>query len=317
MTTFRGFGIGKRRFEANIVTESKALLKELVALNGNPCNPHHYLTNAASNVLFAVVLGNRHEYNDEKFKYLTKLNNQIMNLLGQGVLQTTSPFTIPCKASSDLVRIVNDFFKYIDEQIAKHRINLDPDNLNDFIDVYLNEMDTKPKTDDPCSYLQEENMRAALYLMFLAGADIAPKTLEWCCLYMMEYPEIQKKVHEELDAVVGRNRLPQISDQVNLPYTRAVLLEVQRNVVLTPLSTLHAASADTILRGYHIPKGATIVSNLYAVMKDPDVFPEPDRFKPERFINEEGQYFEPKEVCPFGVGKLTFLAYYCFNNNRH
>ena len=278
-----------------------------MTLKEKPCNPHHYLTNTASNVLFAVVFGNRHEYNDEKFKYLTDLNCQIMHLLGQGVLEITLPFTIPTQASRDLVKIVNDIYKFIDGHIAEHRKNFDSEHLNDFIDVYLNEMDTKPKPDDPCSYLQDENMRAALYLMFLAGADTTSTTLEWCCLYMMGYPEIQKKIQEELDSVVGRNRLPQISDQPDLPYTRAALLEVQRIVVLTPLSDFHTASEDTTLRGYHIPKGATIVSNLYAAMKDPDVFPEPDEFKPERFIDEKGQYFEREEVCPFGVGKLDFL----------
>ncbi|XP_072037043.1 cytochrome P450 2U1-like [Amphiura filiformis] len=124
----------------------------------------------------------------------------------------------------------------------------------------------------------------------------------------MAYPYIQQKIQEEMDSVVGRNRLPQVSDQEQLPYTRATLLEIHRHVTLVPLSSFHTASDETSLHGYRIPKGTTLVSNLYAVMRDPNIFPEPDQFKPERFIDDQGTYFEREEVCPFGVGRRICLG---------
>ena len=314
LTSLRGFGIGKRSFEANVVEESKTLFDELNALNGEPCNPHQYLVNTTSNALFSVVFGQRYEYDDEKFKYLTEKNNKLMGLLGEGSIALLLPmFPMPSNVRDGLRKLSGELFKFIDERIDEHRESFDPENPRDFVDCYLKEMDSKPEPDDPASYLQKNNMRAALYLLFLAGADTTSTTLKWCCLYMMGYPKIQKKIQEELDSIVGRDRLPLISDQDQLPYTRAALLEIQRIVVLTPLSDFHTSSEETTLRGYRIPKGANIVSNFHAIMKDPQVFPEPDQFKPERFIDDDGKYFESEEVCPFGVGKICYIYFFNFH----
>ncbi|XP_072037038.1 cytochrome P450 2U1-like [Amphiura filiformis] len=157
-------------------------------------------------------------------------------------------------------------------------------------------------------------MKAALNSLSLAGIDTVSTTLEWCCLYMMAHPDIQQMIQEEMDSVVGRNRLPRLSDQNNLPYTRAALLEIQRHATLALLLDFHAAGNETSLSGYHIPKGATIISNAYAVMRDPTAFPEPDHFRPERFIDENGQYFEKSGVIPFGLGIQQSREWYKFNN---
>ncbi|XP_072035377.1 cytochrome P450 2U1-like [Amphiura filiformis] len=305
---FRGFGIGKRSFEANITAESEMLSQELDVLKGKPFNPHQFFINCTTNVLFAVVFGRRHDYDDENFRYLTDSNSRVMHLLGAGAWSIMLPKYYPNNDTKEMLHLIKDILDFVDKRIEEHRDIFDVENANDFIDVYLKAIEETPKPDDPFSYLQEDNMRAQLYLLFLAGADTTSTTLDWCCLYMMAYPDIQKKIQEEMDSVIGRNRLPQVSDQEQLPYTRATLLEIQRHVTLVPLSVFHSASDDTSLHGYRIPKGATLVSNLYAVMRDPNMFPEPDQFKPERFINDEGKYFEREEVCPFGVGRRICLG---------
>ncbi|XP_072046398.1 cytochrome P450 2B19-like [Amphiura filiformis] len=302
---FRGFGIGERSFEDNIVAECKAIAQELDGYKGIPCNPHHFFVNGSCNVLFSIVFGERRGYDDEQFRHLTDLNSRIVYLIGAGFWHMIRPKYCDYlnRESGEILEIIQDIYEFIDTHIEKHRQDLDAENPKDLIDLYLKAMEDAPKPDDPFSYLQEDNMRGALYMMFFAGADTVSTTLDWCCLYMMAYSDVQKKIQKEIDSVVGRNRLPQLSDQTQMPFTRAALLEVQRHVTLLPLSVFHTASADTTFRGYRIPKGATIVSNLYAVMKDPIAFLEPDRFNPERFINEAGEYFAREEVCPFGVGR--------------
>ncbi|XP_072035945.1 cytochrome P450 2J4-like [Amphiura filiformis] len=307
LAAFRGFGMGKHSFHANIEAESMALLEELDALKGSPCNPHHFLIISVSNILFNVVFGKRHDYNDDNFRNLTNMNNRIMHLLGSGMWSVFLPKYYPTKDADEMLNLVQKIYDFVDTLIEEHTQDFDAENPKDFIDVYLKTMKETPKTDDPFSYLKKDNMRAGLYNVFLGGTTTSTTTLDWCCLYMMAHPDIQEKIQREIDSVVGRNRLPRISDQAQLPYTRATLLEIQRHAVLAPLSDFHTASADTTLYGYRIPKGATIVSNIFAVMKDPKVFPEPDRFKPERFINEHG-YFEKEEVCPFGVGRRICIG---------
>ncbi|XP_072019395.1 cytochrome P450 2U1-like [Amphiura filiformis] len=303
LTAFRGLGIGKRSYEADIVEESKALMDELNAQEGKACNPHHYLLNTTSNVLFKILFGKRHEYDDDKFRYLLDLNHRSMELFGSGAWSVMLPYYIPSKESKELIKVQGDIYAFLDKLIDEHREHLDAENPVDLIDLCLKEMDEKPTPDDPYSYLHRRNMRAALNLLFLAGGDTVSTTLEWGCLYMMAHPEIQQKIQEEIDSVVGRNRLPLLSDRNNLPYTRATLLEIQRHATLTPLLDFHAAGSATSLSGYCIPKGATIILNSYAVMRDPIAFPEPDQFKPERFIDENGEYVESREVIPFGMGR--------------
>ncbi|XP_072035387.1 cytochrome P450 2U1-like [Amphiura filiformis] len=307
--TFRGFGIGTRSFEANITANPSSSYRSWM-LFGIPFNPHQFFVNCTTNILFAVVFGKRHDYDDENFRYITDSNFGFMHLAGPGLWSIMLPkyMYYPNNDTREMLRLIKDVHGFVDKCIEEHREIFDAQNTKDFIDVYLKAMEEAPKPDDPFSYLQEYNMHAALYLMFMAGVGNISETLEWCCLYMMAYPDIQKKIQEELDSVVGRNRLPQVSDQEQLPYTRAALFEIQRHVSLAPLSTFHTANDETSLHGYHIPKGATIVSNLYAVMRNPNTFTEPDQFKPERFINDEGKYFERKEVCPFGIGRRNCVG---------
>ncbi|XP_072019394.1 cytochrome P450 2U1-like [Amphiura filiformis] len=305
LTAFRGLGIGKRSYEADIVEESKALVDELNTQEGKPCNPHHYVTNTAANVLFKILYGKRHEYDDDKFRHLLDLNHRLRKLFGSGFWSVLLPYYFPNKDIRELLKLYKDIIAFLDKLIDEHREHFDAENPADFIDLYLKEMDEKPTPHDPYSHLHEHNMKGVLYLVFLAGGHTVSTTLEWCCLYMMAHPEIQQKIHEEIDSVVGHNRVPLLADQNNLPYTRATLLEIQRHVTLLPLNDFHAAGNETSLSGYRIPKGALIISNLYAVMRDPIAFPEPDHFKPERFIDENGEYVERKEVIPFAVGRRS------------
>ncbi|XP_072035941.1 cytochrome P450 2U1-like [Amphiura filiformis] len=303
LTTFRGLEIGKRSFEADIVEESKVLVDELNTQKEKACSPRRYLANTSANVMSKILFRKRHEYDDDKFSHLLDLNHRRLELAGNGGWSLLLPYYFPNKDSKVMLKLQEDIIASLDKLIDEHREHFDAENPLDFIDVYLKEMDEKPTPDDPYSYLHERNMKAALNLLSLAGIDTVSTTLEWCCLYMMAHPDIQQMVQEETDSVVGRNRLPRLSDQNNLPYTRAALLEVQRHVTLAPLLDFHAAGNETSLSGYHIPKGATLVSNAYAVMRDPIAFPEPEQFRPERFIDENGEYFEKSEVIPFGLGR--------------
>ncbi|XP_072047972.1 cytochrome P450 2U1-like [Amphiura filiformis] len=303
LTTFRGLGIGKRSFEADILEESEALVDELNTQKEKACSLRHYLANTSANVMSKILFRKRHEYGDKKFNHLLDLNHRRLQLAGAGGWTLLLPYYFPSKDSKETLKLQEDIMASLDKLIEEHREHFDAENPLDFIDIYLKEMDEKPPPEDPNSYLQKRNMKTALNFLFLAGIDTVSTTLEWCCLYMMAHPGIQQKIQEEIDSVVGRNRLPLLSDQSNLPYTRAALLEIQRHVTMLPLLDFHAAGNEILLSGYHVPKGATIVSNAYAVMRDPTAFPEPNQFRPERFIDENGEYFEKSGVIPFGLGR--------------
>ena len=119
---------------------------------------------------------------------------------------------------------------------------------------------------------------------------------------MITYPDIQRKIRREMYDIIGRDRLPRLSDQSTLPYTSAALLEIQRMASVTPLGVLHSAAQDTKLNGYDIPQGSILISNLWAVHHDPEVWEEPFEFKPSRFLDDNGDLQHKPELIPFSIG---------------
>jgi len=119
---------------------------------------------------------------------------------------------------------------------------------------------------------------------------------------MIQYPDIQKSVHQELDSVLGRERQPTWSDHINLPYTLAVIYEAMRQHTVVPISMLRCASQGTKIAGYDIPKETIVMTNIWGVHHDVESWKDPFDFKPERFI-QDGKTFRPQEFIPFSFGK--------------
>lgn len=108
----------------------------------------------------------------------------------------------------------------------------------------------------------------------------------------------------EIDDVVGHGRLPTLDDRINLPYTEATLREAMRIDTLVPSGVAHMAMKDTTLRGYDIPKDTILVLGLDSIHMQKDIWGDPERFRPERFLNYRGELSLSKDVSvPFGAGK--------------
>ena len=105
-------------------------------------------------------------------------------------------------------------------------------------------------------------------------------------MLMAIHPEIQKKAQREIDQLLGGERLPMLADQGNLPYTSALVKEIYRWHTPLPISIPKTLREDDVYKGYRIPKGAIIVENVWAVFHDPAMYPEPDKFNPERFLKD-------------------------------
>ncbi len=154
------------------------------------------------------------------------------------------------------------------------------------------------------------NLTAVITEFFIAGVDTTATTLAWAMLYMILNPDIQKKVQEELDTVTGGNRLPTMDDRQLTPYTEAVIHESQRMANVIPI-TFHATSdsAGTLDDGkYYVPSHTRVACNLGAVLTDPKHFPNPERFDPSRYINQQGQFQQHPQVIPFGIGKRRCIG---------
>ncbi|XP_072016399.1 cytochrome P450 2G1-like [Amphiura filiformis] len=307
LACFRQFDIGTSRFEEPISKESAYLIEELVKFKGQPVELTWHVSNAVSNIICKVVFGTRFEFADERIHRLTDLLYRINILLGAGGLEIFIPINIPSKAKQELNKVVDELLAFINSMIESHRKNFNTDNLNDFIDLWLNEIRLH-KSDDPNSFRNPDNMAGQILLLFLGGTETSSTTLRWGSQYLVRYPEVQGRIHREIDTVVGRNRLPKLDDKNNLPYTQAVIAELHRIISLVPLSAFHVAGDTTTFRGYTIPKNSVVISNLYAVMHSPELWADPEEFRPDRFLDDEGNFHEPDEVIPFGIGRRVCLG---------
>ncbi|CAO1946309.1 unnamed protein product [Urochloa humidicola] len=152
--------------------------------------------------------------------------------------------------------------------------------------------------------LSDDTVIGLLWDMITAGADTTVISVEWAMAELVRNTSVQKKVQEELDRVVGRDRVLQETDFPSLPYLQAVVKESLRLHPPTPLMLPHKASAGVRVAGYDIPKGANVIVNVWAVARDPEVWENPLEFRPERFLEEsidiKGADFR---VLPFGAGR--------------
>ncbi len=310
LACFRKLGIGTLRFEERIINkETSCLIEELANLKGKPVDLTWYLNNVMFNIIYQVVFGNRFELSDDRIHRFFDLLNRHNELLDPVRIATLVPLNIPGKKKlslKDLAKSAGEILDFINNMIEDHRKTFDPDNLNNFIDTWLNEIRFH-KSDDPRLYLNLDNMPGSIFAFFLAATYNSSNALRWGSQYLVRYPEIQDRVHREIDDVVGRNRLPTFSDRLNLPYTQAVLTEIQRVASVSSMQS-HVATDITTFRGYTIPKNTMVIANSYGVMHSLEVWNDPEAFQPERFLDGKGNFHEQAEVIPFGMGEFDYTV---------
>ncbi|XP_024980898.1 cytochrome P450 93A3-like [Cynara cardunculus var. scolymus] len=151
--------------------------------------------------------------------------------------------------------------------------------------------------------LSRENIKAFILDIFAAGTDTSAITTEWALAELINHPNMMNKCVEEIDQVVGKNRLLQESDIPNLPYLQAIVKETLRLHPTGPM-ILRQSTEECTVAGYHIPANTTIFVNVWALGRDPNHWENPLEFKPERFekkqLDVRGQHFH---MLPFGSGR--------------
>ncbi|RPD67493.1 cytochrome P450 [Lentinus tigrinus ALCF2SS1-7] len=143
-------------------------------------------------------------------------------------------------------------------------------------------------------------------IMFSAGAETTSASMMNFVLAMLLFPDAMRKAQAELDAVVGRDRLPSFEDRKDLPYIRALVKEVLRWRPVGPLAVPRRVTEDDWYEGYLIPKGTMVIPNVWGMNHDPEIFPDPEAFRPERFLDDETGTMDVAPPDTHGMGHVTF-----------
>jgi len=139
--------------------------------------------------------------------------------------------------------------------------------------------------------------------MFGAGSDTTATAISVVIMAAACFPDAQARVQDELDLVVGRDRVPSFGDQDMLPQVTAFMLESYRWRPVTVGGIAHRATKDIIWENYLIPKGAAVIGNHWSIGHDPSVFPNPEQFDPQRWLHSDGTLREDLKSFSFGFGR--------------
>jgi len=299
LRALRDMGFGKKTSESLVLEESRAVIvaiQNLANNNNGVIDVEKLFNKAALNVVWHITAGERFDYDDPKmeklYEFIEAFNCLGSDILGKPlglfpVLRFFPPFRGAFKIAASGLEKCRDFLR---ESIQKHQDTLDVDNPRDFIDKFLIARPENPA-------LTKENLLHTCFDLFIAGSETSSKSLMYAIALMMKYPEIQDKVQEEIRKATGDNELVTLADKDNLPYTEATLNEVWRFCNIVPFSPPRKVAGLLKVGNFEIPSGTVLMSNSYTIHMDQEYWKDPEAFRPERFISNNGQYHADERRC--------------------
>ncbi|XP_020229284.1 cytochrome P450 82A4 [Cajanus cajan] len=300
------------------VTEVQTSIKELFNVWSRTKNESGYalvdlkqwFSHLTFNIIFQMVIGKRYfsvaTKDDEKAQRFVKAAKEFIRLFGVFTVGDAIPylrwfdFGGHEKAMKETGK---EFDSILSEWLEEHRQNRAlGENIQDFMDVMISLLDGKTIEGIDADTI----IKSTVETIILGGTDTSSSTLTWAISLVLRNPLELEKVKEELDIQVGKQRCVCEYDVSKLTYLRAIVKETLRLYPPVPLSAPREFTDDCILRGYNIKKGTRLITNLWKIHTDCNVWSDPLEFKPERFltthkdIDIRGHHFE---LLPFGSGR--------------
>ncbi|XP_056389675.1 cytochrome P450 2K4-like [Hyla sarda] len=303
LSTLRDFGMGKKLLESKIQDEIIPFIEKIKSFNGKPFDTH--ITNyAISNVICAIIFGERFEYDDPTFQNLIRMIDENTRLVGTPKVMMFNWFPLIGSLlglQKKVMQNIQGLQRFIVKCIKKRRLEYNANDIGGFIDAYL--MKQEQESTKTETYFSEENLISSVLDLFGAGTETTSTTIRWGILLMMKYPEIQKKVQDEIKIHIKPGQLPTVEDRKKMPYTDAVIHEIQRFSNIVPLNVSHSTPTDVYFHGYCIPKGTEIIPLLTSVLYDKTQWKTPYDFNPNHFLDDNGKFVKHDAFIPFSVGR--------------
>ncbi|KAA1476669.1 cytochrome P450 [Dentipellis sp. KUC8613] len=281
----------------------------LSKLRSDPANFVHHLSILAGSVAMTVAYG---DLGDERLsdKFIQQAREAV-----DMISQLTLPYSAIVNALPFLQHLPAWFPGFRFHALARDCRKITADMLNLPWDVVEQGITNNTATPSMASKMMEKLDKAdadpdsiqaakdACAMTFAAGADTTVSTTLTAILGLLLHPHVQDRARQEIDRVIGRHRLPTYEDRDSLPYIEAIYREALRWHPVFPLSVARAAFEDDIYDGYFIPKGTYLLANVWAMTRDTTEYPDPESYRPERFLRPDGTLNNDDMRYVFGFGR--------------
>lgn len=270
---------------------------------GVPADLGEMFVNISFDIVSRAVLGRKFEKEDGK-KSFGEAARDAMELFAAFAFEDLFPKLRWLDYFTGLVSRLNktkkDLNGYLDQVIKEHKISDIDEEKKDFVDILLH-LQKDGKLD---INLTQDNLRAILTDMFIAGTDTTSTTLEWAMSELIKKPSAMKKAQEEVRRIIGKKSKIEESDLGQMTYMKWVLKETLRLHAPVPFLAPRESSADVKVEGFDVPPKTRVFVNVWAIQRDPKMWDKAEQFIPERFDNSpidfKGQDFQ---YLPFGAGR--------------
>ncbi|KAM7254821.1 hypothetical protein ACFE04_020062 [Oxalis oulophora] len=292
-----------RKEEVGLLVEEireAALAHEVVDLSNK-------VKKLAENMTCRMVLGRK---KDDEFDF-TYLIGEALRLAGTFNLSDFVPYLAPLdlQGLTKQMKVVSKSLdKLVEKIISEHeKDDNDPKKQHkDFVDMLLSMLNQPMNVnEDPLYIVDKTNIKAILLDMIGASLDTTSSSINWTLSELMRHPRVMRLLQEELDTVVGENRLVEEKDLIKLHYLDMVIKETMRLHLVAPLLVPRESMEDITIDGFYIPRKSRLIVNSWAIANDPNVWSDSAfDFYPERFADSEldlkGHDFQ---FIPFGSGR--------------
>ncbi|GMS82559.1 hypothetical protein PENTCL1PPCAC_4734, partial [Pristionchus entomophagus] len=301
-------GMGKNLMEAQVASSVAEYIAHLDSIpDKEHANLRWPIQVMVANVINELLFGFRYKYDDCQplMDYVKGLNEMLENTSVGLILAMISP----------RIRHWPIIGWY-----CVGRFRAKQEKLNEFIVRHVNRtLEDYCVEDEPTcfshaykqkmgqnEYLNQTNLMGTSADFFLAGMETTTTTLRWAMLFFAVDQEAQDRLRKEILDVVGNDRLPTMADQQKMPYARACVLEVQRRANILQANIVRVAERDVVIRGQKIPKGTWVNGDIHFIMANDPVFSNPEEFRPERYLHEDGTTLRKdlvEHTVAFSIGK--------------
>ncbi|XP_015684036.2 cytochrome P450 2J5-like [Protobothrops mucrosquamatus] len=310
VTSLRKLGLGNKSVEPQIEDTVQTLVESFRETKGQPFDPSFLVISAISNVICALSFGYQFAPEDENFQKLiqaleivAKFTGTFFHMLFIVFSQLMKYVPGPHKDALASVEVINSFAK---QEVEKHKESGSLHTPQDFIDHYFLQMEKS--RNDPNSTYSEENLVQCICDFFVAGTETIFSTLMWALLLLTNYPDIQEKVQKEIEDTFSSSASISYQDRKKLPYTNAVIHEMQRFKSVLIIVAPRQSTKDVKINNYHVPKGTMIVPDLRSVLLNPEQWETPEEFNPNHFLDKDGKFTEREAFLLFGIGKRSCVG---------